>query len=213
MCTSLHRINTLCQISGIELSQITEEDEGDHGAPPRPRALLTFCLSCPQPASMSIPRRTRGVAVIPYFASTSTNALTSAGLVGFPPYPSVGLRGMRLTWHMRPLRSLPSSCATSGVSFFPAMRAHSNVIFLPVSATYFLHVDMSSLRGKRTLTGMMASRSASFAACRLTASLICRPSFERRSMRGTSPTVLTVMCRAPMPISVFMRRMAARTFL
>lgn len=38
-------------------------------------------------------------------------------------------------------------------------------------------------------------------------------SCERRIIRGTKPTVLMVMCLAPMPSSVLMRLTASITFL
>ena len=126
-------------------------------------------------ASISMPRRTRGVAATPYSAKMSTNTLQSAAFVGAPSNPAVGLRGMRLTWQLllRERRSFPSFCANSGVSFCPATRAHSKVMRRPVSLTYSSHADIRSRRGQRTLTGMMAFRSSSDAACRETASLTC----------------------------------------
>ena len=61
------------------------------GAPPRPRTLLTLALSCPQPASMSMPRRTRGVAATPYSASMSTKTCRIGRGLGL----SVRVSGLR----------------------------------------------------------------------------------------------------------------------
>mmetsp|Transcript_36370 Transcript_36370/g.81792 ORF Transcript_36370/g.81792 Transcript_36370/m.81792 type:complete len:249 (+) Transcript_36370:113-859(+) len=59
---------------------------------------FTADFNWPQPASMSIPRLIRGVALIPNsFCNTSTNRSTLFLPDGLPTYPPVGLRGIRLT--------------------------------------------------------------------------------------------------------------------
>ena len=81
----------------------------------------------PQPAAMSMPRRWRTV-----LGSWNSSARIcwkrrAASLrVGWPSYPSVGFRGMRLTCAGRPWSSHgPTARACSGASFFPSISVHS----------------------------------------------------------------------------------------
>ena len=57
----------------------------------------------------------------------------------------------------------------------------------------------TSATGQRRLSGTRTSRSGSRAAWRLTARVNCGPSAVSRRIPGTTPLVLTVMCRAPEP--------------
>jgi exonuclease VII large subunit len=60
-----------------------------------------------------------------------------------------------------------------------------------------LRRGLSSRLRRIETQGTNVARSASLGACRLTARLICISSWAKRSMPGTSPTVLTVILRAP----------------
>ena len=59
----------------------------------------TSALSCPHPASMSMPRRTLTLAATPLSSSSEMNRSTLAlELRSAPAKPGVGLSGIALTW-------------------------------------------------------------------------------------------------------------------
>ena len=77
--------------------------------------VLTLAESCPQPASISIPRRILTVAGIPYSSSNILMKVTIAlWFDGDPLKPFVGLTGITLTWHFpfRGVSNWPNSFAT-----------------------------------------------------------------------------------------------------
>lgn len=137
----------------------------------------------------------------------------TVGLAGLPSKPPVGLSGMMFTWHLprSGCSKRPSLWATAGSSFTPAMSAHSKVIRRCLASTYAPHASINSSRGYLRLMGMMALRAKSLASWSETASVNCSGSSASWRMRGARPTVEMVMCRAPMPSSLLMRRHAAKT--
>mmetsp|Transcript_12173 Transcript_12173/g.18242 ORF Transcript_12173/g.18242 Transcript_12173/m.18242 type:complete len:226 (+) Transcript_12173:571-1248(+) len=181
---------------------------------------LTAALSCPHPASISIPLRILGVAVIPNsFSSTFTNSLTFLRPLGPPSKPPVGFNGIKLTCVISRLipnlfKRCPSCLATSGVSFSFSINAHSRVTLRFVVSIYSRIAIMSSSNPPYLLlAGNNCVLSSSEEQCKLTANLTCISSCINFLIFGTTPTVLTVIFLAPIPKSVFILLIASMTFL
>ena len=106
--------------------------------------------------------------------------------------------GIRLTWQLRPRSSRPSCPACAGESFTPASSTYSTDTRRPVAATC-ARAASTIAPSEADGTGTRSRRSASSAACRLTARLTCGWSAARRRMPAGRPTVETVMRRGLMP--------------
>mmetsp|Transcript_63276 Transcript_63276/g.95474 ORF Transcript_63276/g.95474 Transcript_63276/m.95474 type:complete len:230 (+) Transcript_63276:172-861(+) len=161
----------------------------------------TAAFNCPHPASISIPRLTRGVHATPYlFSKISQNAFTRDLPDGDPPYPPVGFNGITLMCTISGrnhfFTNLPNLCAVSGVSFSCSISAHSNVMRFPVVLPYSCKVSIKrSNPPYRTLAGNRELRSSSLAQCKLTAKRTWGKSMASLAMLGTMPTVDMVILR------------------
>ena len=120
---------------------------------------------------------------------------------------------MRLTWQRQPLASAARPAACSWVSFMPSIITYSRLTRRPVRAAKRRPAPQHLAIGHLRLIGTSSSRSASVAACRLIARFTCGSSSIMRSIPGTTPEVLTVMWRAPIPSrsGSFRRRTASKT--
>ncbi len=106
--------------------------------------------------------------------------------------------GIRLTAAGSPFSSAASAAAARGPSFTPASSTYSKVILRPcVSSAYARHAAMRAAIGMRAAAGISAARTLSSAAWSETASLTWGNSRPRASRRPGTPTVDTVMRRAP----------------
>src|SRR5690606_910852 len=81
--------------------------------------------SCPQAPSISRPRVSRTVVVIPAARRRRTNSRSTAAGLASHRLPGVGLSGMRLTWASRPANSSPRRVARHGWSFTSRIMAYS----------------------------------------------------------------------------------------
>mmetsp|Transcript_2328 Transcript_2328/g.3302 ORF Transcript_2328/g.3302 Transcript_2328/m.3302 type:complete len:248 (-) Transcript_2328:1159-1902(-) len=179
---------------------------------------FTEAFNCPQPASISIPLLTLGVAFRPNsLSSVETNACTPFRPLGDPSNPPVGFNGITLICTISLLISnrcnnRPSSRAVSGVSFSFSINAHSSVTLRLVVYIYSRIVFINSSKPPyRLFAGSNALRSSSLAQCRLNANRTCISSSINFLIFGTTPTVETVIFLAPIPNSSFILRIAPMT--
>jgi hypothetical protein len=110
---------------------------------------------------------------------------------------------MRLTWTQpqSPIAAsfCPSRSARQAWSLMSRINAYSMDTRRLVAAAYDQAASRTSSTFQRLLIGTSSSRSSSSGACNDSASVTGTPSEASWRIRGTSPTVDTVMPRAEMP--------------
>src|SRR3989442_1592461 len=158
-----------------------------------------FPASCPHAASISSPRVLRVVVTIPDAPSTSLNrSITRRGERTKPEFGN-GLNGIRLILHGTRETKSTSWRACSSVSLTPSSMTYSKVMkSRGARSRYRRHTASNSASGYLRLMGMSVSRSASFGACKDTASATGH-SAARRSIIGTIPDVESVTRRRESP--------------
>ena len=144
---------------------------------------------------MSVPRLLRTATSTPCFASAAAKRRIPSGDVGvYEPAPP-GCSGIRLTNAPQRLASRARSAACVGWSLTPPSITYSKVTRRLNDAA----ASMTFSSGNLMFTGMSMRRNSSEGACTEMASRNCSGRCASASMPGSTPTVETVMCRAPMP--------------
>lgn len=150
-------------------------------------------LSCPQAASMSLPKLLRTVAGIPRVSNSFRNCSAALRSIPRKDFSETGFNGIRFTWQSMPDKQSARRSALSAPSLTPRIRVYSKVTRLPVFSACRRQACSSSFIAYLRFTGISALRSSSQDACREIAKLTWGNSSPNVSICGTSPQVETVI--------------------